>query len=164
MTTHKHIYVPIEFAERYENLTSTNAQALLATEILEAKKLNIKAELDQLEDDALRFKAVCVTHKAALEDVYKEQEAKLNELIDSMWDVMPKAKENAKRAAAEIKPIADEVRELNKQLENLQDNMRHLNIWRAQEFITAVDQISKLSPATQELLTQVLKATKNENT
>ena len=148
----RHIYVSAEFADKYERLSTVEAQAEIAKEICKAKRLDIQSELDILDDDLLRFKSACVIHKSEMKKAYDEQAVILDKLVSDCWDSMPKAKANAEKMAAEIHPLSNAVSDLNGQVSSLKKEIDNLNIYGADKLLDLVQKISCMDSSSKDML------------
>ena len=146
------IWVTKEQADQFKELDTAEHQSKIALKILETKSLDIQSDLQQLDDDAVRFKAACLTHKATLESVYKEQSEKMDKLIEECWDVMPKAKKNADKMAAEFAPVVEMVKNLNKEVEDLKKSASDINFYGLRDLSSAVEQIRNLDSESKEMI------------
>ena len=148
-----HIYVSRTFANKYKELTEVNAEKEIAFDVIESKKINIKSELSQLDDDVVSFKAACIAHKKALGDVYEEQSDKLDTLINECWEVMPKAKANAQKMADEIAPFKNQLSEIKNEIEQIKELTQGINFYGAESVIKLASQINSMDSSTKDILT-----------
>ncbi len=147
----RHIYVDKEFADKYEELESSKGQAEIAKEILAAKKIDISKELDQLDDDMVRFKSVCLIHKQELAKVYDEQNDLVEKLISEMWDCKPQAQAAAVKLAAEIEPLSSIVNALETSVTKLKGDLNSLDIYGMDRLIELTEKLSSLDSASLEI-------------
>lgn len=150
------IWVSKEYAEEYKKLDTVQAQAKLAKEILEAKKIDISSEMSQLDDDLIRFKSACLIHKAEMEKVYKEQASLVEKLIEDCWDIMPKVKQDANKFAfevkAELEPIGKVVSSLKEDVNSLKTSLNDLNIYGMNQVIDLANKLTQMDDNTKEIL------------
>ncbi len=152
-----HLYVPVEFANKYKELDDTKKQKQLAIEHVEQRKIDLKSELAQLDDDTVRFKASCLAHKDALEDVYKDQSSKLEKLINECWDVMPIAKKNAQKMADELQPFADKLTDIECSMNKIKKLSGNVNFYGIENIIKLADQLNTMDDKTKDILSFMVK-------
>lgn len=145
------IWVTKEQATQFKELDTVESQAIMATEIIAKKKLDISSELDQLDDDLIRFKAACLVHKSEMGKVYEEQEGKIQSLINEMWDVMPSAKVAAKKLADQIQPLGDQVASLESSISKVKSDLSTLDIYGMEKLIELAGKLTQMDAATKDI-------------
>lgn len=145
------IWVTEEQAAQFKALSTVEQQALMATEIVARKKLDISSELSQLDDDLIRFKAACLVHKSEMSKVYDDQEGKIQALISEMWDVMPSAKVAAQKLADQIQPLGDQVTNLEVSVKKLKSDLSTLDIYGMEKMIELADKLTQMDSATKDI-------------
>ena len=76
------IWVPKELKEAYEKAESEEEQKKIFFKAIEDRKLDIKNEIENLNDEMLLFKGIGIEYKTQLRSVYEEQ----SKQIDKIWD------------------------------------------------------------------------------
>ena len=157
-----HIWVTQEFADKYNEATSDKAQLNVITEVIGRKSIDISSELEQLEEDSLRFKSACLQHKIEMQKVYDDQQEKIESLINSMWDVMPKAKDNAVKMAKEIYPVVNQVNELKQVVDSVRDAIRSIDCYGMDKFLEVAKTINSMDLESKEMLKFMMSNYKRE--
>ena len=158
-----HIWVTQEYADKYNELDKCDAQAKIALEIIDSKKLDVTNELSQLDDDLIRFKAACLVHKSELEKVYNEQQLRMEKLIDDCWDVMPLAKKNAQKMADELQPFADKVTDLSVSINKVKELTQGIDFYGIDKITKLVEQVSYMDSASKEIFSFLMTNYKKES-
>lgn len=146
------IWVPKEIAEKHKNALSDEEQAKIVLTYIEEKKLDFSRELDLLDESALRFKAVCITHKNELAKIYNEQGDMLYKMWEDMGDVGSKINEHAKQLADEIRPISQEVNNLKRDVEDLKKLLSSFHIYDAEKLAGLVSMVNSMSDGTKDIM------------
>ncbi len=157
-----HIYVPQEYADKYNELSHCDAQAKIALEIIASKKLDVQNELSQLDDDLIRFKASCLVHKSELEKVYNEQSDKMEKLINDCWDAMPIAKKNAQKMADELQPFADKVTDLSVSINKIKELTQGINFYGIEQITKLVEQVNYMDESSKSVFEFLINNYKRE--
>jgi hypothetical protein len=156
------IWVDEGVAKKYAAALDDEAKRSIVLEVIAQQRKDFTEELRQLDDDVLQFRAICLTHRAALSGVYAEQSA----LVDKLWGEMsaPVASiaESAKKLAGTLNPIRDEIAFLRKEVALLNRDLDSLSVRDLSGVIDLAERVSRLTPATRELLQLMAKKKEGE--
>ena len=156
------IWVTKEQAAQFKELDTVEHQSKVATEIVRQKGLDIESELNQLDDDLIRFKAACLVHKSEMEKVYTEQADKLEALINNCWDVMPVAKDNAQKMADELQPFADKITDLSVSINEVKKLTQGINFYGIEQLTKLVEQVNYMDKNSKDIFTFLINNYKTE--
>jgi len=138
----KLIWVPASWATEFEAAASEAAQRKVIDDILEKTKTSMRGDLEQLEEDALRFRGLLLGYKEAYSKVLQEHfEAsyKVWEDLDSMMPSMKASADKLLREFSEVKPAVEEVSRLVKEVQEKMDSLSSYSLTRMIELVRAVE-------------------------
>ena len=158
-----HIYVPQEFAVKYNELDEANAQAEIAKEIIKAKKLDITSELEYLNDDVIQFKAACLSYKAELKKAYDEQGLVIESMVDTAINSMPSIKQHAVKLAEEVKPIKAELESLQETMKDIKSFSSTISFWEVEKLLKLAEQVSNMDEKSKDVLMFLMNNYKRES-
>jgi len=151
----RHVYLPVSIANKIEAADSVEAQASIAKEVINKKRLDITRENEMLEDDVLKFKSFCLTHRTEMRKIYQEEE----DLLYKMWeDLDEKTTEKRKKISGMSKQLsmfADDVNTLKKTIDGF-------NLYSAEKLAELARSIDAMDDNTKDILRYVLSATKKK--
>lgn len=146
------IWVSKEFAAQYNELETLEAQERIAKEVLEKKRLDLSSEYELLDESLLQFKAVCLSHKNALEKVYIEEADKIYKMWEEMGDVRSKVSEHARALADEIKPLKNEIEYAQNAITDLKNQLDGLDVYGAERVAGLAETVAGLNEGAQGIL------------
>ncbi|ALM61993.1 hypothetical protein AXI64_gp214 [Vibrio phage qdvp001] len=150
------LWLSKESAEEIKKLQSCDNEKHMVEEVAKKLSLNIERELTQLDDDLARYKAACIVFKNSLTDVYHEQQEEIDKVIDTVWDVMPKVKQETTKLVntlqEDLEPLNKQLKETEIRIENLKSQFNGINFYAAERMTELVDKISNLDEDSKEIL------------
>lgn len=152
------IWVPKEIAEKYKNIESIEQHSEMILELIKRKKKDFAIENENLDDDVLTFKAVCLRHKAELQKVYNEQSEQLELLWKDCSNMSEKINEHARKIASDLSPIVNTVRELKNSITDVKARLADVSFYPSSQFVQVAEAVSRMDDATKILLRDVLNA------
>jgi len=146
------IWVDKEISEKYNAAESDEEQAKIMLSVIKGKGLDFEEEFNLLSESELRFKAICLTHKNKLTEIYKEQSDMLYKLWEDMGDVGTEISNHAEKVAAEINPIKDSVNSLKTEIEQLKKSVSSIDFYGASDLERIANTVSTMSESSKEIL------------
>lgn len=150
------LWLSKDTAQEVKNLQSCDNEKVMVQEVAKKLSLNIEQELSQLDDDLARYKAACIVFKNSLTNVYREQQEEIEKVIDTVWDVMPKVKQETTKLVdtvqADLAPLNEQLKETELRVENLKSQFNSINFYAAERMTELVDKISNLDEGSKEIL------------
>jgi protein gp37 len=142
-------YVTPEIAKQLQNLVTSGNERAMVEEVALKLKLDIERELSQLDDDLARYKAACVVFKSSLKDVYGQQQEEIEKVINDLWDIMPKVKQETQNMLSKIK---QELSPLKEQLSEIKQLTNNIDIYGAERVLELAKTVSNLDTQSKEIL------------
>ena len=150
------LWLSKESAEEIKKLQSCENEKVMVKEVAKKLSLNIEGELSQLDDDLARYKAACIVFKNSLAEVYHEQQDEIDKVINTVWDIMPKVKQETTKLVNTVKqdlePLNTQLKETEERVENLKTQFNSINFYAAERMTELVDKISSLDEGSKEIL------------
>lgn len=109
-------------------------------------------DMEMLEDEAARFRAIGAIHKAALEDALKKQSV----VLEDVGGKIANGYGEATRLAQEIDKLA---KETEKTVERITKLCPHNQLYKIERFLNVVDTFQKMDDETKILLDKLLQVT-----
>jgi len=156
------VWLPKSIADKVKQLETVEAADKLIQEYIKTKRQDFIRELENLDDDVLIFKGVCLKHRQELKKVYVEQ----SELLDRLWedcgDMGSKIHRHAVALAAELTPLTAEVKNLKASIEEVKRLIGQADFYPQQTFVSTVESIARMDDKTKGLLRGLLDLKKAE--
>jgi hypothetical protein len=76
------VWVSKEIKETLDKAESQEEQERIFYKVIEDKKIDIKTQIESLEDDVLLFKGLGIKYKNELEKIYNQQ----SEQLEKLWE------------------------------------------------------------------------------
>ncbi len=113
------IWVDKAFAKAYNELGSDNDKALLVNKLIKQKGLDITSDIENLDDDLLRFKAFALNYSTAFKKTYQEQMDSIEKFYTEMGYVSDEVESKIRKVKDEVSKIGSEINKLNIALDNV---------------------------------------------
>lgn len=158
------VWLSKSITDKVKQVDTVEEADRLIQEYIQLKRNNFKHELENLDDDVLLFKSVCLKHRNELKKVYDEQ----SELLDNLWkdcgDMGSKIHRHAKTLAEELKPITAEVNYLKTSILEVKRLLDTVNFYPPHTLIQVTESVARMDASTKELLRDLLNTRqKNED-
>jgi len=151
------IWVQKDLAQKFNNLSSSEEQEKLVTNIINDKKLDITNEMEYLEENLLMFKGVCLKHKNELTKVYNEETSKLEDMYDHVGEMRQGIDKSAKQLTDALIPLQKTVSDLKNDMKSISDELKHINVYGIERFLELVDKINAMDEGSKEMLKFLMK-------
>lgn len=145
------LWVEKEFAEKVKQAESVSAQASVVDEILQYKKRNMEYELQELEENMLVFKSVCLNFRKELDKVADLEDEKLQTIIDRTCDIHSKVKQQSKEIAKGLQPITETLNNLESKLNKLSDKIDGINLYKVSNLLNSLERINTLDENSKDM-------------
>lgn len=126
-----------------------DAQERLFFKEIESRKYDLKNEIENLEEDVLRFKAVGVRYKNNLEKIYNEQ----YEELEKMWNTM-NLEENV---YAKLKTVNSQMNLFKNSINEINSQIKNVNVYNLEKVIDLVEKFNRFSQDDKDIITYLMK-------
>lgn len=142
------IWVTEEFKKEWDNLNSEEEQKKMFFKAIENKKLDVKHEIESLEEEVLIFKAIGLRYKSELEKVYNEQSSQLEKIWEE-FNCGDKIYKQALQIKEDLKPIVETIRSINREFDNV-------STYKIENLISVIEKFNSMTHSDKQLLTILL--------
>jgi len=159
------VWLPKSVAAKVKLVETVEEADSVIQEYIKTKRQDFTRELENLDDDVLTFKGVCLKHRQELKKVYDEQADLLDKLWEDCGDMGSKIHRHAVAMAAELAPLTAEVKSLKSSIEEVKRLINEVSFYPAQQFVSTVESVARMDDKTKDLLRDLLdlkKATQEE--
>jgi uncharacterized coiled-coil DUF342 family protein len=148
------IWVPKKLKEDWELAFSEEEKIKVFYKAIEDKKIDIKTEIESLEEQVLIFKGIGLKYKNELEKVYNEQ----SQYIEKIWsefNVGDKIYKQAKKINNDLAPISEAI-------SNINSNLKGLSIYKVQDLIDLIEKFNSMSDKDKQLFKLLIDKEKED--
>ena len=150
------VWLPKSVADKVKQIETVEEADSMIQEYIKTKRQDFIRELENLDDDVLTFKGVCLRHRQELKKVYVEQADLLDKLWEDCGDMGSKIHKHAVAMAAELAPLTAEVKSLKSSIEEVKKLIGQVNFYPQQTFIQTVESVARMDDKTKGLLRDLL--------
>ena len=146
------VWVSKEMKEALEKAESQEEQEKIFFKAIEDRKLDIKTQIENLEDDVLMFKAVGLRYKTELEKIYVGQ----SEQLEKLWkdfNAGDRIYKQAKQIEKDLQPVVNTIDLINKRLSDI-------STWKIENMIDLINKFNNMSDSTKEMLKILIESEK----
>lgn len=147
------IWVPKSMKKLIDELESDNAKLNLVEKWIEQRKLNIKSDIESLDDDLLMFKAFALKYKKELESVFDEQDKQLEDL----WN---KCNDSCRESINKINKVKDELRNVVSQVDSVKKTLDGISTYKIEQLLNLVERFNRMSQEEKGFFELLLKHSK----
>lgn len=147
------VWWPKSMIEKFKSIETIEELSKIVDETIAKKRLNIKQQDEQLEDDVLRFKSFCLSHRTHMKAVYREEE----DLLYKMWEDLD---ERTTETRNKIKNMSKEISKVSGSIADFKKEIDGLNVYGAEGLTELARTISNMDKNTKDILRHVLSADK----
>ena len=156
------VWLPKSVAAKVKLVETVEEADSMIQEYIKTKRQDFTRELENLDDDVLIFKGVCLRHRQELKKVYDEQAGLLDKLWEDCGDMGSKVHKHAVAMAAELAPLTAEVKSLKSSIEEVKRLIGQVDFYPQQTFIQTVESVARMDDKTKGLLRDLLDLKKVE--
>ena len=150
------VWLPKSVADKVKQIETVEEADSMIQEYIKTKRQDFTRELENLDDDVLIFKGVCLRHRQELKKVYDEQADLLDKLWEDCGDMGSKIHKHAVAMAAELAPLTAEVKSLKSSIEEVKKLIHEVSFYPAQQFVSTVESVARMDDKTKGLLRDLL--------
>ena len=144
------IWVSKDLAKRYNELDEDVKKIEFVEELIKQKNIDITSDIQNLDNDLLRFKAFSLNYSTAFKKAYDEQAEKLYQLWEECSEPIEKIDRKTIAMKNEINSLSKDVCELSKGLMNL-------DTYKLERIIELIESYNRMSEKDKEVFKIILK-------
>ena len=150
------VWLPKSVAVKVKQIETVEEADSMIQEYIKTKRQDFIRELENLDDDVLTFKGVCLKHRQELKKVYVEQADLLDKLWEDCGDMGSKIHRHAVAMAVELAPLTAEVKSLKSSIEEVKKLIHEVSFYPTQQFVSTVESVARMDDKTKGLLRDLL--------
>lgn len=149
------IWVDKDLAKQYQELDSDTKKAELVNELIKQKKIDITDDIQNLDDDLLRFRAFVLNYSTEFKKAYDEQANRIYEIWEECVEPIEKIDKKTLAIKKDIYSISNDV-------EELADKLKNLNIYKIERLIELIEMYNRMSENDKEIFKLILDRDKEK--
>ena len=139
------VWMQKEQAEKFKKIESLDEQIIAIDEIISKRKLDIRTDMEALEEDMLLFKAFAVKYRNELKKLYDDQH-------DQAYALWEKYNEELPRIETAISEVRKRAEPLERLVEGLEKSLNKLESWKLDSLTGIIETIRCTDDKTRDML------------
>lgn len=131
------VYLPKELAEKIKQIQDSKVIESIIIDYIDESKREIQANLENLDDDVIKYKGLMLKAKKAFEDAKNEQLTASYALWEKFEDERPNTTEKIESIVNLLNPLVNKLEEVN-------SLMAKVNLYDLEKFLKILSEISNL--------------------
>ena len=127
------VWLPMELAEKVKAVTSEEGIDKIVMDHIEKTKSGMTEDIDCLEEDVLRYKALLVGIRTKLKEAYKTHATEL----EKVWD------NHAENLGVMEKKVKQLVKTLDAKLREIEGQCRKVSSWEIDNFVESIRKLDE---------------------
>lgn len=145
------IWVDKDLATKYEELDSDIKRVEMVNEIIKDKKHDITSDIQNLDDDLLRFRAFALNYSTKFKEAYDEQVIQL----EKIWSDCSKPIEIIDRKTQQMK---GEIFKISKTVDSLSSKLENLKTYKIERVIELINTYNNMNEKDKEIFNIILNS------
>ena len=144
------IWVKKEIAEEYKSLESDIKMADMINDIIRRKKVDISNDIENLDDDLIRFKGFCLNYASKFKEAYNEQ----TENIEKIWE---DCNEPISNIISKTSHIKKEISGISGDIRNISASINDLDTYKLDRIIGIIEKYNSMTDDDKEIFKLILE-------
>ena len=144
------IWVKKEIAEEYKSLESDIKMADMINDIIRRKKVDISDDIENLDDDLIRFKGFCLNYANKFKEAYNEQ----TENIEKIWE---DCNEPISNIVSKTSHIKKEISGISGDIRNISASINDLDTYKLDRIIGIIEKYNSMTDDDKEIFKLILE-------
>ena len=150
------VWLPKKTCEEIKKAESESAQLEIIQKYLDRTKRSMAGDLEQMEEDAIRFKGLLLSYKKA----YGEALNAHDEAIEKMWaeinKQMPDMKKEVAKAVKQVEDVYPALENVQALIADVSGKMSNINTYELTRMVELIEKIENCDERTRKVLEKVL--------
>ena len=150
------IWLPKETCDEIKKAESESAQLKIIQDYLDRTKRSMAGDLEQMEEDTIRFKGMLLSYKKA----YSEALDSHNVAIEQMWceinKQIPDMKKEVEKAVKQVEDIYPAIENVQALIADVSGKMSNINTYELTRMVELIEKIENSDEQTRNVLEKVL--------
>jgi len=146
------VWVTTELKEALDKASSDEEQTKIFLKVIEDKKIDVKYQIESLEEDVLLFKGIGIRYKIELEKIYNEQSLQL----EKMWEDLncgDKIEKQVRKIRSTLSPVIETMKSINKEFDSI-------STYKVENLISVIEKFNNMTATDKKLLEILLNSQK----
>jgi len=146
------IWVSTELKEVWDKAGSEEEQTKVFLRAIEDRKIDVKCQIEALEEDVLLFKGIGIKYKTELEKVYNEQSLQLEKIWED-FNCSDKIAKQAQKIKSTLSPVIETMKSINKEFDSV-------STYKVENLISVIEKFNNMGTEDKRLLEILLNSRK----
>ena len=150
------IWLPKKTCEEIKKAESESAQLKIIQDYLDNTKRSMAGDLEQMEEDAIRFKGMLLSYKKS----YREALDAHDEAIEKMWHEinkqMPDMEKEVAKAVKQVEDVYPALENVQALIADVSGKMSNINTYELTRMVELIEKIENCDERTRKVLEKVL--------
>ena len=150
------VWLPKKTCEEIKKAESESAQLEIIQKYLDNAKRSMAGDLEQMEEDSIRFKGMLLSYKKA----YSEALDSHNVAVEQMWceinKQMPDMKKEIEKAVKQVEDIYPAIENVQALIADVSGKMSNINTYELTKMVELIEKIENCDERTRKVLEKVL--------
>jgi hypothetical protein len=142
------IWVSEELKKEWDKANSEEEQTKVFLKAIENRKIDIKGQIEGLEEDVLLFKGIGIKYKTELEKVYNEQSSQLEKIWED-FNCGDKIAEQVRKIKSTMSPVIETMKSINKEFDSV-------STYKVENLISVIEKFNNMTDSDKKLLEVLL--------
>ena len=148
------LWVSTELKEAWDKADSDEEQSKIFLKAIEDKKIDVKYQIENLEEDVLLFKGIGIRYKIELEKVYNEQSNQLEKMWED-FNCNDKIAKQAQKIKNTLSPVIEIMKSINKEFDSV-------STYKVENLISVIEKFNNMTSTDKKLLEILLNNNRKE--
>ena len=148
----EYMMVPRALANKLEEATDRKSQEAIFFKAVEEKKIDIRREIEALDDDLLLFKAFGTKYKNELDKIYNEQYSK----IEETWSKLSAGDSIYRK----LNSLNDCVKGITNTLDDVDSKIKYLSVSKLESALELIDRFNRMSDGDKSIMKTLMEVDK----
>jgi len=156
MTEKELIWLPKETCDEIKKAESESAQLRIIQDYLDGTKRSMAGDLEQMEEDAIRFKGMLLSYKKAYSEALDSHIAAVEQMWCEIDKRMPDMKKEVEKAVKQVEDIYPAIENVQALITDVSVKMSNINTYELTRMVELIEKIENCDERTRKILEKVL--------
>ena len=144
--------VPVSIANKLKKANNLDIMSQAVNDYVKKQQKEFSIELEALDDDLIRYKALLIEYNKKIKAAYNEQRDKIQTLFHDFESQTPRFSEQVKKTCEEINPLLQKMEEIERTAKSIDTTFNNLSTYKIEKLIEVIEKLSGLDEKTLKLI------------